>query len=81
MLLLVCARASCAEDRFLIERIDVRKLVHASADVIRAESRLHEGESYAEADLRAASDRVRRLPFMLDAAFSLERGFITRTQI
>jgi hypothetical protein len=55
-----CASASFAEDRFLIEWIDVRKLVHASADVIRTESRLHEGESYAETDRRAASDRVRR---------------------
>lgn len=76
LLLLGCASASYAEDRFLIERIDVRKLVHASADVIRAESRLQEGDSYAEADLRAASDRVRRLPFVLDAVFSLERGSV-----
>jgi len=76
LLLLGCASASYAEDRFLIERIDVRKLVHASADVIRAESRLQEGNSYVEADLRAASDRVRRLPFVLDAVFSLERGSV-----
>jgi len=76
LVLLGCASAAYAEDRFLIERIDVRKLVHASADVIRAESRLQEGDSYAEADLRAASDRVRRLPFVLDAVFSLERGSV-----
>jgi len=76
LLLLGGASASYAEDRFLIERIDVRKLVHASADVIRAESRLQEGNSYVEADLRAASDRVRRLPFVLDAVFSLERGSV-----
>jgi hypothetical protein len=76
LLLLACASASFAEERFLIERIDVRKLVHASADVIRAESRLQAGDAYAEADLRAASDRVRRLPFVLDAVFSLERGSV-----
>jgi len=76
LLLVGCASASYAEDRFLLEKIDVRNLVHASADVIRAESRLQEGDSYAEADLRAASDRVRRLPFVLDAVFSLERGSV-----
>ena len=76
LLLLLCAPALRAEERFLIERIDVRHLVHASADVIRAETRLREGESYAESDLRAASDRVKRLPFVLDATFSLERGSV-----
>lgn len=76
LLLLACAPLLRGEERFLIERIDVRHLVHASADVIRAETRLREGESYAESDLRTASDRVRRLPFVLDAAFSLERGSV-----
>src|SRR5207244_1037372 len=36
LLLVLCAPALRAEERFLIERIDVRHLVHASADVIRA---------------------------------------------
>ena len=76
LLLLACAPLLRGEERFLIERIDVRNLVHASADVIRAETRLREGESYAETDLRAASDRVRRLPFVLDVTFSLERGTV-----
>lgn len=79
LLLLACAPLLRGEERFLIERIDVRHLVHASVDVIRAETRLHEGESYAESDLRSASDRVRRLPFVLDAAFSLERGSVRDT--
>ena len=76
VLLLACAPALRGEERFLIERIDVRHLLHASADVIRAETRLHDGESCAESDLRAANDRIRRLPFVLDAAFSLERGSV-----
>ena len=76
LLVLLCAPVVRAEERFLIERIDVRHLVHASADVIRAETRLREGESYAESELRAASDRVRRLPFVLDDTFSLERGSV-----
>src|SRR5258708_33215239 len=62
--------------RFLIERIDVRHLVHASPDVIKSESHLREGQAYSENDLRAANNRVRRLPFVLDAAFSLERGSV-----
>ena len=76
LLLLLCAPVARAEERFLIERIDVRHLVHASAEVIRAETRLREGETYAEGELRAASDRVRRLPFVLDDTFSLERGSV-----
>lgn len=72
--LLACAPLVRGEERFHIARIDVRSLVHASADVIRSESRLRAGESYAESELRAANDRIRRLPFLLDATFSLERG-------
>jgi outer membrane protein assembly factor BamA len=62
--------------RFLIERIDVRHLTRVSPDVIKAESRLREGQTYSENDLRAANNRVKRLPFVLDAAFSLERGSV-----
>lgn len=63
-------------ERFLIERIDVRHLDHASPDVIKSESRLREGQMYSENDLRAANNRVKRLPFVLDATFSLERGSV-----
>jgi hypothetical protein len=62
--------------RFLIERIDVRHLVHASPDVIKSESHLREGQAYSENDLRAANNLIKRLPFVLDAAFSLERGSV-----
>ena len=65
-----------AQERFLIERIDVQHLVHATADVIRAESRLREGERYDESELRDANNRIKRLPFVLDAAFKLERGSV-----
>jgi len=74
LLLLACTPAVRGEERFLIERIEMRGLVHASADVIRTESRLHDGETYGESELRSASDRLRRLPFVLDVTFSLERG-------
>jgi hypothetical protein len=74
-LLLACAPLH-GDERFLIERIDVRHLIRASPDVIRSESRLREGQAYTEGELRTASDRVSRLPFLLDASFSLERGSV-----
>jgi hypothetical protein len=76
LLFLALALPAQAQERFLIERIDVRHLVHASADVIRAESRLREGETYDESELRDANNRIKRLPFVLDAAFKLERGSV-----
>src|SRR5690349_3991146 len=76
LLLLALALPAQAQERFLIERIDVRHLVHASADVIRAESRLREGQSYDESELRDANNRIKRLPFILDASFRLERGSV-----
>src|SRR5438105_4164036 len=74
--LIFLALPAFAQERFLIERIDVQHLVHASADVIRAESRLREGERYDESELRDANNRIKRLPFVLDAAFKLERGSV-----
>jgi hypothetical protein len=75
LLLLFIAPARAAEPaRFLIERIDVRHLVHVSPEVIKSESRLHEGQTVTENELRDANSRIKRLPFVLDATFSLERG-------
>ncbi len=76
LLLLFFAIPARADERFLIEHIDVQHLVHASADVIRAESRLREGERYDESELRDANNRIKRLPFILDAVFRLERGSV-----
>jgi outer membrane protein assembly factor BamA len=76
---LLCAAASRAADdvpRFLIERIEVRNLRHASPEIVIAESRLKEGVAYDERELAAASDRINRLPFILEAAFSLEKGSV-----
>lgn len=76
ILLFVVRALAAAEEspRFFIERIDVRNTCHASPAIIRAETRLHEGQTYSEADLREASYRVARLPFVLDAQYSLEKG-------
>jgi hypothetical protein len=61
------------EPRFLIERIDVRNSTR-SAEIVRAESRLEEGQSYTERELREASYRINRLPFVYDSTYSLEKG-------
>jgi hypothetical protein len=60
--------------RFFIEKIEVREANRVSPEVVVAESRLREGEEYSEADLRDAAARLTRLPFLLSAEFSLEKG-------
>ena len=74
---LVAAAPVLAQDaspHFFIERIEVRDASRVSPEVIIAESRLREGEDYSEADLRDAAARLSRLPFLLTADFSLEKG-------
>jgi hypothetical protein len=60
--------------RFLIETITVEGPKEAAANIVRAETLLHEGESYSEGELREAVYRVHRLPFVLDASFALRKG-------
>jgi hypothetical protein len=60
--------------RFFIEKIEVRDANRVSPDVVVAESRLRSGQEYSEDDLRDASARLMRLPFLLSAEFSLEKG-------
>lgn len=59
---------------FLIERITVEGTRHASPDLIVAESLLRAGQSYTETALRQGVYRVRRLPFVRAARFSLRKG-------
>ena len=60
--------------RFLIEKITVEGPKEAAANIVRAETLLRAGESYTEDQLRQAVYRVHRLPFVLDASFSLRKG-------
>jgi Omp85 superfamily domain len=77
-LAVLLAAPAAAQDavppRFFIERIEVRDARRVSPDVVIAESRLREGQEYSEVDLRDASSRLSRLPFLLSAEFSLEKG-------
>lgn len=59
---------------FFIERIRVENLRRATPDLVIAESLLLEGQTYDEIELRQAVFRIQRLPFVLDAGFSLAKG-------
>ena len=63
-----------SEPRFFIERIEVRNAKRVSPEVVIYESRLKEGHEYSEADLSDAAVRLNRLPFLLSAEFSLDKG-------
>jgi hypothetical protein len=73
-LLLATVPVSAQDAQFFIERIEVRNHKRVSQDVIVAESRLREGRAYAEEELRDASTRLGRLPFLLSVDFALEKG-------
>lgn len=68
------AQEASTTPNFFIEKIEVREARRVSPDVVVAESRLREGQEYSEAELRDASARLMRLPFLLSAEFSLEKG-------
>lgn len=62
-------------ERFLIETITVEGVGREAArGIVVAESLLKEGESYSEDELRKAVYRVKRLPFVIEADFSLRKG-------
>ena len=63
-----------ADDRFFIERIEVRNTRRVSPELVISESLLREGRDYSEAELRDASARLTRLPYLLTADFALEKG-------
>lgn len=60
--------------RFLLERITVEGPREAAGRIIRAETLLEEGGTYTEAELGQAVARIQRIPFVLDAEFSLRKG-------
>lgn len=47
--------------------------------IVRAETRLIEERSYSDDDFRQAVDRVRRLPFVVDATYRVEPGLTAGT--
>jgi hypothetical protein len=63
-----------AEARFTLERITVVGTAEAAARIVLAESLLKEGQTYTEEGLRKAIYRIERLPFVVEADFSLGKG-------
>lgn len=61
--------------RFLLESIVVESVQRdAVREIVAAESLLQLGREYSEQELREAVYRVKRLPFVVDAEFSLRKG-------
>jgi outer membrane protein assembly factor BamA len=64
-----------ATPRFPIEKISVKgNRRPASARIVVSESLLKEGRTYGEDELRTAIHRIKRLPFIIEADFSLQKG-------
>lgn len=60
--------------RYRLERVIVEGAPTLDEDTIRAETRLEEEQTYTEEDFRQGVYRVRRLPFVTDAAYRIEPG-------
>ena len=63
-----------AQERFTIERVEIRNARQISARVLAAETLLREGSEVSEDDVRAAVRRLTRLPFVFAADYTLENG-------
>lgn len=72
---LPAAAQTPASPRFLLESVVVEGTQRdAVRQIVAAESLLQSGREYSEQELREAVYRVKRLPFVLDAEFSLRKG-------
>jgi hypothetical protein len=72
-LFLAAVSSFAQETRYRLERVVVEGS-NIDEDIIRAETRLEEEKSYTEEDFRQGVYRVRRLPFVTDAAYRIEPG-------
>lgn len=72
VLVALMAAAAYAQTSFVVERIDVNPAIRAA--IIRSEMRLVTGRSYTTEDVEQAVYRVRRLPFVTDAGYTLIPG-------
>lgn len=74
--LIVAPVAYADPPRFLIGSVRVEGLHFASSAIVVSESRIVNGRSYSEPELRDALARIQRLPFVMRADFSLRRGSV-----
>ncbi len=64
---------------FFIETITVEGARFASSRLVLSESLLQPGRAYSEDELRLGVYRLKRLPFILEARFSLRKGSVRGT--
>jgi hypothetical protein len=69
-LMLLVAVPLLAQTQHLVSRIDVRGNVPAA--IVQSQSALAAGRSYSDKDLEVAMARLRRLPFVFDARYTIE---------
>lgn len=74
LLVIVLAAPVVAEERFVIERIEVRNAQRTDPRFLEAETLLRAGTEVSEEDVRAGVRRLTRLPFVFAATFALEAG-------
>jgi hemolysin activation/secretion protein len=77
LLLALAPRGAAAQEppKFLIETIVVQGVQRAAGrQIVTDESLLKPGQTYSEQELRLAVYRIKRLPFVVDAEFSLRKG-------
>lgn len=74
LLLALTAHAQDDAPTFLIESITVEGASAAAARIVIAESRIAEGATVDESELRAAAARIQRLPFIVSTDFRLTKG-------
>ena len=74
VILALAALTVTAQTSFVIERVDVVPGVRIRPAIVRGESRLKPGHSYTTAQLDQALYRIRRLPFVTDAEYTLTEG-------
>lgn len=79
-LALLLTAASALAQSTVIERIDVAT-THVKPGIIRSETRLHAGRAYTTGQIDQALYRVRRLPFVIDATYTLEPGSAPDTRV
>lgn len=69
-----CALSIHADDRFTIERIEIRNAERLDPQVLAAETLLRKGREVSEVDVRAGARRLMRLHLVLEADYALDPG-------
>jgi hypothetical protein len=70
MILLLLVLPMAAQAQRVVSRIEVRGNV--PAQIVTSQTALVEGRSYSDKDLEVAMGRLRRLPFVFDARYSMD---------